>query len=73
MVSYSNEIFNVIIFYFNSFFSFNPARDFGPRIIALWAGWGSVAMKGWWVYVAAPLVGAPVGAWIADKILYPNK
>jgi glycerol uptake facilitator-like aquaporin len=30
-------------------------------------------MKGWWVYVAAPLVGAPVGAWIADKILYPNK
>lgn len=52
---------------------FNPARDFGPRIITLWAGWGSVAMKGWWVYVAAPLVGAPVGAWIADKILYPKK
>ena len=51
---------------------FSPARDFGPRIIALIAGWGSIAMKGWWVYVFAPLVGAPVGALLADKILYPE-
>lgn len=51
---------------------FNPARDFGPRIIAAIAGWGSIAMKGWWVYVLAPLVGAPLGAWVADKFLYPE-
>ena len=48
----------------------NPARDFGPRIIAALAGWGNVAMKGWWVYVIAPIVGAPLGAWVADKVLY---
>lgn len=52
---------------------FNPARDFGPRIIAAIAGWGSIAMKGWWVYVAAPLVGAPIGAFIVDKFLYSNE
>eukprot|EP00979_Chaetoceros_neogracilis_P006414 scaffold1307_cov260-Chaetoceros_neogracile.AAC.2 len=51
---------------------FNPARDFGPRIIALLAGWGNVAMQGWWLYVAAPFVGAPIGAWVADKVLYPK-
>jgi glycerol uptake facilitator protein len=49
---------------------FNPARDFGPRIITLLTGWGSIAMKGWWLYVLAPLVGAPFGAFVADKILY---
>jgi len=51
---------------------FNPARDFGPRVIAFLAGWGNVAMKGWWLYVVAPFVGAPIGAWVADKILYPK-
>ena len=52
---------------------FNPARDFGPRIIALFAGWGkAVAMKGWWVYVLGPIIGAPIGGFIADKLLYPS-
>jgi len=51
--------------------------DFGPRLVACmagWkacmAGWKSVALQGWWVYAAAPFVGAPVGPFIADKILY---
>ena len=52
---------------------FNPARDFGPRIISLFGGWGKVAMKGWWVYVLAPLVGGPIGAFVADKVLYAEK
>lgn len=51
---------------------FNPARDFGPRIVALLAGWKGIAMQGWWVYVLAPIVGAPIGAFVADKVLYKN-
>jgi glycerol uptake facilitator protein len=49
---------------------FNPARDFGPRIVAWLAGWKGVAFTKWWLYVLAPLVGAPIGAAIADKVLY---
>lgn len=52
---------------------FNPARDFGPRIAAYVAGWKGVAMKGWWLYVLAPMVGAPIGAMVADKILYKDE
>lgn len=49
---------------------FNPARDFGPRVISLIAGWGGVAMKGWWVYVVAPIVGSIIGGKVADEILF---
>ena len=49
---------------------FNPARDFGPRIVAYLAGWKTVAFQGWWVYVFGPIVGAIFGATIADKVLY---
>lgn len=47
---------------------FNPARDFGPRIIAWLAGWKGVAFTKWWLYVLAPLVGAPIGAILAEKL-----
>lgn len=50
----------------------NPARDYGPRIVAYFAGWKGVALKGWWVYTFGPIVGAPIGAFLADKILYAD-
>lgn len=46
---------------------FNPARDFGPRLFAALAGWGSVALPGqdslsWLtVYIIAPIMGAIMG------------
>ena len=51
---------------------FNPARDFGPRFVALFAGWGSIAFQQWWVYVLGPIIGAVGGGALADRVLYAD-
>ncbi|MGH7150454.1 MAG: MIP/aquaporin family protein, partial [Planctomycetota bacterium] len=56
---------------------FNPARDFGPRVFAWLAGWGSVAIPGprggfLTVYVLAPIAGAVVGAGLFHRLLRPR-
>jgi len=46
-------------------YAINPARDFGPRLLAWFAGWGTTAFSGggyWWVPIVGPLVGGPLGA-----------
>ncbi len=56
---------------------FNPARDFGPRLVAAIAGWGSVALPGhdgWsWltVYIIAPITGAVLGGGLQEKVIGP--
>lgn len=49
---------------------FNPARDLGPRIVGVIAGWGSRAFpgkdSGFWVYLLAPIVGAITGGAFYD-------
>jgi glycerol uptake facilitator protein len=56
---------------------FNPARDFGPRLFASLAGWGSIALPGFndlgWltVYIVAPIVGAVLGGGLYDFTIRP--
>ncbi len=53
----------------------NPARDFGPRIVAYFAGWESIAIpgpsEGFWIYILGPLIGAPLGAAVHQFLLKP--
>lgn len=48
----------------------NPARDFGPRIVAFLAGWGEIAIPGpragFVAYIVGPLVGGTLGGLIYD-------
>jgi MIP family channel proteins len=62
-----------VAFGFNAGYAINPARDLGPRLFTAVAGWGSgvftTASAWWWVPVAAPCVGALVGALTYDLLI----
>ncbi len=53
----------------------NPARDFGPRLVALLAGYGSIALPGphagFWIYIAGPLLGGPLGGLFYERLVGP--
>ena len=46
----------------------NPARD-AARLITLAAHWGRDSMKDFLPYLAGPLLGGPIGAFIAETIV----
>ena len=63
----------------NAGYAINPARDFGPRLLAYFAGWGHVALPGtyhaiggpnftgyFWIPIVGPLVGGVIGVLIYD-------
>ncbi len=62
----------------NAGYAINPARDFGPRLFAFFAGWGKVALPGtdhtapfmfsnyFWIPIVGPLIGGIVGVLIYD-------
>lgn len=53
----------------------NPARDFGPRLVSFFAGWGEIAIPGpsggFWAYIVGPLIGGPLGAAVYELLLRP--
>jgi len=56
---------------------FNPARDFGPRLVACLAGWGTVALPGprptgfLTVYILSPIIGAVAGGGLYTRLIGP--
>lgn len=65
----------------NAGYAINPARDFGPRLLAFFAGWGHVALPGtyhllgvgfsnyWWVPIVGPLIGGVIGVVLYDLFI----
>lgn len=54
----------------------NPARDFGPRLVAWLAGWGDAAFPDHrggflYVYILAPLLGGIFASLVFDHLLAP--
>ncbi len=63
----------------DSGYAINPARDFGPRLLAWFAGWGEVAFPGngtgysnyFWVPIVGPIIGAALGSLVFMYTLGP--
>jgi glycerol uptake facilitator protein len=61
----------------NAGYAINPARDFGPRLLAWIAGWGKVAIPGnygnvdgyLWIPIVGPIVGGLIGAYVYDGVV----
>lgn len=53
----------------------NPARDFGPRLFAYAAGWGSSALPSpgnyWWIPIVGPLIGGAIGGGAYQWLILP--
>ena len=58
----------------NAGYAINPARDFGPRVLAWLAGWGHNAFPGihnyFWIPIVGPLIGGVVGAYLYDFLIH---
>jgi glycerol uptake facilitator protein len=54
-------------------YAINPARDFGPRLFTLAAGFQNTGFDSHalWVPIVGPFVGGLLGALIFDKLLRP--
>jgi glycerol uptake facilitator protein len=57
----------------NAGYAINPARDFGPRLLAFAAGWHDVFSASnyyFWIPIVGPILGAAVGAFFYDLIVH---
>lgn len=57
----------------NAGYAINPARDFGPRLFTLVAGWGpgvfTAGNNWWWVPIVGPLIGGVLGGAVYDAAI----
>jgi glycerol uptake facilitator protein len=65
----------------NAGYAINPARDFGPRLFAYFAGFGKVALPGsysspgltfsdyFWIPIVGPLIGGVIGVVLYDLFI----
>jgi glycerol uptake facilitator protein len=61
----------------NAGYAINPARDFGPRILAWIEGWKKIAFPGdygnvntyFWIPIIGPVVGASIAAYLYDFLI----
>lgn len=63
-----------VAFGFNSSFGVNPARDFGPRLFTLCAGYGWRVVsfrsyKWFWIPFLCPFLGACLGGWFYHALI----
>ena len=62
-----------ISFGYNAGYAINPARDFGPRLFTLVAGWGkdvfTVNNGWWWVPIVGPCIGGVAGGFAYDVFI----
>ncbi len=58
---------------FNCGYAINPARDLGPRLFTLVAGWGGEVFRAgnywFWVPIVGPLIGGVLGARVYDLLI----
>jgi glycerol uptake facilitator protein len=54
-------------------YAINPARDFGPRLFTLVAGFKDTGFgtNAWWVPIVGPFVGGLLGALVYDRLVRP--
>jgi glycerol uptake facilitator protein len=55
---------------------FNPARDFGPRMVALIFGWGERSFPDatggfFWIYMVAPVLGGALAGFFFVTVIEP--
>ena len=66
----NNEKNEIYIYLYLDSAGINPARDMGPRLVTrFFGGWGKDSMTDWIVYLVGPMIGGPIGAFLADKVL----
>ncbi|CAJ0591661.1 unnamed protein product [Cylicocyclus nassatus] len=58
----------------NSGYAINPARDLGPRLFTLCAGYGWEVFsyrdyRWFWIPIVGPMIGAVIGAWLYEFLI----